>query len=274
MSTLEHKKILEDLPKYNYDEIPINLVITGGGYRAYYLSLVQYYILNYTNLKVNKCSGASIGAICGATILCKIDYNIINEAYEECREKKINPYAKDFMYKFLNEGLPDNAHEICNNRLFIAVHEVTLRGLKKHIISEFTSKEDLIQCLLASSSIPYITIPTLYYTYRDMKCIDGFIPYCFDEPYIYVDLTKLPYSMKQTVYIGDLDVDKVMSDGITDFAQWYVHSKPSKVFRYVKPQALPGNKWFVKSWRYFKVLSVLYFIYRLIVFAKRLLHNK
>ena len=44
--------------------------------------------------------------------------------------------------------LPHNAWEICTDRLFISVTEITPWGLRERVISKFSSNEDLFQVSL------------------------------------------------------------------------------------------------------------------------------
>jgi hypothetical protein len=69
--------------------------------------------------------------------------------------------------------LPENAYQLCTNRLFISITVLTSTGLKNQIISEYCSNDDLLEACLASSTIPYITERQMYRTFRGMKVVDG-----------------------------------------------------------------------------------------------------
>jgi hypothetical protein len=51
-----------------------------------------------------------------------------------------------------------HSQEICTDRLFISITEVTLFGFKNHIISKYTSNYDIFEACLASSTVPYVSL--------------------------------------------------------------------------------------------------------------------
>lgn len=77
------------------------------------------------------------------------------------------------MWPWMNNILPENAAEICSGRLFISITELTIWGPRNRMISEFTSKYDLFEACLASSTIPFVTERHGLRKYRDMWVIDG-----------------------------------------------------------------------------------------------------
>jgi len=54
---------------------------------------------------------------------------------------------------WLEELLPENAHEICRGRVYISVVRLPFR---REYISTYTSKQDLIATCLASAHIPLL----------------------------------------------------------------------------------------------------------------------
>jgi hypothetical protein len=78
------------------------------------------------------------------------------------------------MWPWIESILPPDAYRICTGRLFISVTEVTWRGgLKNRMISEYFSNRDLFEACLASSTVPYISLPRAVFHYRNMWCVDG-----------------------------------------------------------------------------------------------------
>ncbi|KAJ7319628.1 hypothetical protein JRQ81_019139 [Phrynocephalus forsythii] len=132
-------------------------------------------------LKVVKAfAGASSGSLI-ATVLLTVPENIedcTNITYEFAEDTRklyfgaLTP-GYDFMAKlrgFIDSILPPNAHEIAENRLFVSVTSV--KNGKNHLLSNFASREDLVQVLLASSFIPlYAGINPV--DYKGQKWIDG-----------------------------------------------------------------------------------------------------
>jgi len=81
----------------------------------------------------------------------------------------------------VKELMPHNAWEICTDRLFISVTEVTPWGLRNRVISKYSSNDDIFQACCASSCIPYVTTPRLYWNLtcetengrETLCCLDG-----------------------------------------------------------------------------------------------------
>ncbi|CAM4438068.1 patatin-like phospholipase domain-containing protein 4 isoform X1 [Lepidochelys kempii] len=132
-------------------------------------------------LKVVKAfAGASAGSLV-ATVLLTMPENI-----EECEVFTYN-FAEeirklyfgavtpgyDFMTRLragIESFLPSNAHEIAENRLFVSI--TNTKNGKNYLVSNFSSREDLIKVLLASSFVPvYAGIKAV--EYKGEKWIDG-----------------------------------------------------------------------------------------------------
>ncbi|XP_029161646.1 patatin-like phospholipase domain-containing protein 2 [Nylanderia fulva] len=83
--------------------------------------------------------------------------------------------------EFLQKLLPDDAHIRVNGKLHISLTRVY--DMKNVIISQFDSREDLIQALLATSFVPIFSgyLPPKY---RDIRYMDGALSnnlFLFDE---------------------------------------------------------------------------------------------
>lgn len=94
---------------------------------------------------------------------------------ERVRGEKFGAFSlgHEFM-EILREGiegiLPSDAHSLAADRLHVSITD--LKCCKNHLISKFTSREDLVTALLASSYIPvYAGIQPV--DFRGRKYIDG-----------------------------------------------------------------------------------------------------
>ncbi|XP_011829558.1 PREDICTED: patatin-like phospholipase domain-containing protein 4 isoform X2 [Mandrillus leucophaeus] len=66
--------------------------------------------------------------------------------------------------------LPPNAHELAQNRLHVSITNTRTR--ENHLVSTFSSREDLIKVLLASSFVPiYAGLKPV--EYKGQKWVDG-----------------------------------------------------------------------------------------------------
>lgn len=62
--------------------------------------------------------------------------------------------SKEFYLQLWDEYLPDNAHEVCSGRLFISV--TLYPSMTGNVISEFRTRKELIQAIVASTCLPYL----------------------------------------------------------------------------------------------------------------------
>ena len=85
---------------------------------------------------------------------------VISQAYQE-------------IWPWFDSILPENVAEYCSGRLFISVTELTILGPRNRMISEFSSKADLFEACLASSTVPFITERYGVRKFRDMWVVDG-----------------------------------------------------------------------------------------------------
>jgi hypothetical protein len=200
----------------------IDLTISSGGYAGFYATLLCFYINQYSNTKIIRISGASAGALLGALIIANPSlevslnsYKILQDDYKTNKISMVNGIEK-----MLNAILPENIAELCSGRLFITVNEVTLTGLKKHVVSEFKDKEDVIHTTLASSTVPLYTTDKLYKYWHNKTYVDGLTPIQFTDklrPELYINLHDCGYSPTFCCTPIDNDIIKIMFKGLDDF---------------------------------------------------------
>jgi len=160
-------------------ETYIDVVISGGGLRGYFMagaSSILFEELERHNIKIGRVSGASAGAWAAMFMLCNYSTHDWIETYHQCREnpsKCIHDVYQECA-PWVFEGLPPDAYKICTGRLFISVSVLTMFGFKNKIISKYESNEDLLNCLFASSTIPFLTEPSgLRKLHGDWVCDGG-----------------------------------------------------------------------------------------------------
>ncbi|CAB3372131.1 Hypothetical predicted protein [Cloeon dipterum] len=157
----------------------INLSFAGCGFLGIYHVGVAACLKKYApQLLLNKISGASAGAIAGCCLLCNVPLceitNDVLRVVSEARSRTLGPFSPTFnVQNILLEGLckvlPDNAHEMCSGKLFISLTRA--HDGKNVIVSEFSSKEELIQAVSASSYIPLVFGPIP--KFRGVRYMDG-----------------------------------------------------------------------------------------------------
>jgi len=156
----------------------MNLSFAGCGFLGIYHVGVAGCFKKYApHLLLDKISGASAGAIAACSLLCDLPLgemlsNVLH-VVGEARQRTLGPFSPSFnIHNILLDGLekvlPDDAHIRVNGKLHISLTRVY--DGKNVIVSQFSSKEDLVQALLASSFIPVFSgiLPPKFHGIRYM----------------------------------------------------------------------------------------------------------
>ena len=70
--------------------------------------------------------------------------------------------------------LPNDAHIVCTGKVFISITVVTaVGGLRNQVVSVFESRQDLIDCCIASCQLPFIACQGFGWRYRGALVMDG-----------------------------------------------------------------------------------------------------
>ncbi|XP_035222796.1 patatin-like phospholipase domain-containing protein 2 [Stegodyphus dumicola] len=158
----------------------MNLSFAGCGFLGIYHVGVASCFREYApHLLVTKIAGASVGSIAAAALICDVSLgqtttDILSIAVK-ARSRTLGPLNPRFdlnslVKENLEKALPLNAHELCNNRLFISV---TRSSDKQNVLlSQYDSREELIQALLCSCFIPLYSGMTMP-VFRGVKYVDG-----------------------------------------------------------------------------------------------------
>ncbi|OWF56590.1 patatin-like phospholipase domain-containing protein 2 [Mizuhopecten yessoensis] len=126
-----------------------------------------------------KFGGASAGAIVACCLMCDCCLgkctSFTLRLASKARYHSLGPLHPSFdinriLRDALNEVLPENAHKITSGRLHISLTRVSDR--KAVIISEYESKDELIQALLTSAFVPLYSglVPP---SFRGVRYVDG-----------------------------------------------------------------------------------------------------
>ncbi|KAM4046841.1 omega-hydroxyceramide transacylase-like isoform 2-T3 [Anomaloglossus baeobatrachus] len=126
-----------------------------------------------------KVYGASAGSLVAAAVVFQVNLdelqNIILDAAIEARKPIFGPFFGTFnlvtiLQKALLNFLPDNAHLVATGRLNVAL--TRLSDGKNILVSDFKSKEEVIQALICSCFVPIYCgfVPP---TFQGVRYIDG-----------------------------------------------------------------------------------------------------
>lgn len=105
--------------------------------------------------RVNRVAGASAGSLIAAYYLMDLPLSLclkeIIELTEDIRRRPLGVFDRsnqivDVLPTVLNKVFPDDAHKRVGNRLYVCM--TRLKDMKKVIVNEFDSKQDLIDVSL------------------------------------------------------------------------------------------------------------------------------
>ena len=159
-------------------QIEIDIVMTGGGLKGYYMAGASYVLLHELekqNVRIARVAGASAGAWAGFFMLTGFSCADWIETYFGCAKnlQRTLLEAYEDMWPFVKTLIPEDAYIHCSGKLFISLTEVTVWGLRNRMVSQYDSNEDLFCACLASSTIPYLTVRSMVATYKNMWVLDG-----------------------------------------------------------------------------------------------------
>ncbi|GBM20362.1 Patatin-like phospholipase domain-containing protein 2 [Araneus ventricosus] len=141
----------------------INLSFAGCGFLGIYHVGVASCFREYApHVLVSKIAGASVGSVAAAALICDVSLgqtttDILSVAVK-ARSQTLGPLSPRFdlnaiLRERIENALPENAHILCSGRLFISVTRWS--DGQNVILSQFNSRQELIQALLCSCFIPY-----------------------------------------------------------------------------------------------------------------------
>lgn len=218
------------------------LVLSGGGFKGYYDIGVGYVIHNFLNKdKIKGIIGTSAGALSAVYIACNIDMDLWKETYYISQSYYRNGKCLYDAVKDANETLlPPDAHIICNKyNVEIVATKISVNGLSTKIFKNFKSREELLNCILASICLPFI--------------INSNYPYCqkIDDDY-YIDgaiLLNTPiekmckynqlvirnhyvnYPLKNMFIPNDDNINVLVCNGANDFVDFINNENNNTVFK-------------------------------------------
>jgi hypothetical protein len=162
----------------SFRPIPHEIVchIGGAGMGAYYYTGVMYLLKcleRRRKVRVATFHGSSSGAVASVAYLFDINPDVWTQEYRfiQC-EYAHGCYLSHAYVRLLRQYEPADALLRIRGRLRIYVTEVSF-GLPQRCIRRFSSTSALYQAIVASTSIPWVTIPTLATRLGDAAFIDG-----------------------------------------------------------------------------------------------------
>ncbi|CAH1106272.1 unnamed protein product [Psylliodes chrysocephalus] len=158
----------------------MNLSFAGCGFLGIYHVGVACCFRKYApHLLLDKISGASAGAIAACCLICDLPIGDMTSdvlrVCTEARSRSLGAFSPSFninklLLENLEKFLPEDAHIMCTGKLHVSLTRV--HDGKNVVVSEFDSREDLIQVLLSSAFIPFFSglIPPKF---KGVRYMDG-----------------------------------------------------------------------------------------------------
>lgn len=251
------EKLLEnyDSPKKTQH---IDIILDTGAFNGIYLFGSLLYLKKLENknaIKIDRISGASIGAICGMLyIINKLE--IIDKLYLDIRKN----IRRDGTLKSYHTTLIDffktldvNEYKKLNNKLYMNFQ--CTKTKKSIVVCEYKSNDDVLDKLYKTSFLPLIINGDLSID----GYIDGINPYIFpeksteDKKILYLNLWSLGRlkNILNTKY--DKNTCHRTVTGILQTHEFFTQKHPNSLCSYV-------NDWYLKDIAIFRGREIFCFI--------------
>lgn len=219
---------LEKLPKLN----DVNLIFEGGSLNGYYLFGVALFLKELERrgaIRVNKISATSIGAY--------IAFHYLNDTLSDAYKHTLNAkqsFIERLNMSYFKEAVAADVSGInvktLNDRLFITYYNVVPER-KRVIQSNFTDTSDLYDALCASAYLPILMDGDTTYKCKkgNRRCIDGGLPYLFDddnENTLYVKLSGWNKLGNMFNHRGEKNGRGRVCEGIVSAYNFFLYGEP------------------------------------------------
>jgi len=186
------------------NKIKAQIVFSGcGGMYNYVLGIASIIQENFdlTNVVIGS---ASAGCFPGLFLGLDLDIVELFETFNIELCSKVNSYRfgaigvwNTIVKYYTMKKLPYDAYKRVSNKLFISLSKISLFSLSNCIVSNFTSNEDLVDCIMASSFVPIFDLFKLGATFRNELYMDGVLTNNSPIPYppLTVPILNIDYNM-------------------------------------------------------------------------------
>ena len=160
------------------NNMPILGIAGGGIFFFWEVGVLKYLQENY-RLKETDIIGVSAGALCDVLVACNVNLDrAVRKAYDISigadiwnRSGGLAGIWGPLVRQWLEELLPEDAHEMCASRVKVIATKFPRMNLE--YLDDFESREDLINACMASVHIPFFLDGNGTYSYRGGQFIDG-----------------------------------------------------------------------------------------------------
>ena len=147
-----------------------DIIYNPGGYYGFYLMGIGHYIINNFDISNKKTVGISAGS--WLAVFMNLNKQDASLFIKKLFKKFHYTYPIHKIPNLLKETLYDiNKENINISNINIMVSNMNDFTLDVH--NNFISLNDLINCCMASSFIPFITYKDIFYFYKNKLSVDG-----------------------------------------------------------------------------------------------------
>ena len=260
----------------NSEKIPdeIDVIFDGGlfnGFIGYGTSVYINELQKQKKTKVVRVSGCSVGSVLALLYIVNSEKELdidINNIFK----KEINGFKENFNFsenvKILRELVyllfEDDNLNMLNDRLYISYYD--MKKIEKKIVHNFKNRDHLIECLIKSSHIPFIS--NNEFKYKN-KYIDGLTPYIFRDnqrPSLHIMLITFKNLSRIFFNSNEVNANSRIISGLADADEFFTCGK-SNMCSYIK-------EWNYKRYLFIRVRElvcffIIWFIEILIIITKK-----
>ena len=250
------------------EPIELDIIIEGGLFNGLYTAGSLFLIKklekkNY--LRVNRISGASVGAILGFYYFCDLlddfpkDFITIREYFK----KDLNLNNIDSIAEDRTKSITKNQINQLNNRLFISY----VKNGEQTVKNIFKNNNELKESILKSIQIPYFTTNSFYRKYGNNNYLDGGVPFIFNEReyaknkyilYLNNSNIKTMFTIK-----NEENAHSRILEGALDAHNFFLHKKIGSICSYI-------HEWDLQD---FVILRLKQLLYKFLMFVCWIIHN-
>ena len=228
----------------------LDLVLEGGIFNGSYetgilLFLKELEKKNY--LIINRISGCSVGSI-GAL---KYFMNTVENSCLEW-EKFRYQFRENFNLDVLREIIEKDVHslddetfsKIKKDKLYINYYDAQTK--EQVVVSEFETRNDILDAILKSCHIPYLTNGRCYVEEEDNQYLDGGFPHIFPERYpsyshqhiLYVSISHFSKLKNMLRTRNETTIHGRALEGVIDVYNFFLREKSTLMCSFVDQWSL------------------------------------
>jgi predicted patatin/cPLA2 family phospholipase len=206
-----------------------SLIIKPGGTKGYYMMGMCKYIKDHYDLSDWHFYGSSAGAWNALYLSCKKENE--NEFMQQTQElgqfsyRDLYDLEKTMKKRLLTHFTIDD-FDVSKLHICVSRQRKGCFYFEKNVIRDFFDLDDLIECCIASSHLPFLSNGKFSYTYRNEECVDGGF---HDKPYTKMDNVTPTIILRPNMWenpnideldsIYSLDIFKLLYYGYNDAYQ-------------------------------------------------------